>query len=135
MLVPITAPEATADADLVGDWWTVEISEQDFVNDESGVSIAQNDPVLISVGGREGGPWLTIEARGHAKSVAHLARFDLTLRNGADGVYFEVDAPGCYERPRHLRRMPDQADRLVLEEILPYETPGEFRKRIYTYRR
>lgn len=135
VLVPIAAPDVTAGADLVGDWWTVEITEQDFVNDESGGEIAQNDPVLVSVGGREGGPWLTIEARGHAKSVARLARFELTLRNGADGVYFEVDSPGCYEQPRHLRRLPDEADKLVLEEILPYETPGEFRKRIYTYRR
>ena len=135
VLVPITDPEVTADTDLVGDWWTVEITEQDFVDAESGEPIAQNDPVLISVGGREGGPWLTIKASGHAKSVAHLARFDMSLRNAPDGLYFEIDAPGCYARPRHLRRLPDQADRLVLEEILPYESPGEFRRRIYTYRR
>ena len=77
--------------------------------------------------------WAVVNHRGEGscKSVAHLARFDLTLRNGADGVYFEVDSPGCYEQPRHLRRLPDEADKLVLEEILPYETPGEFRKRIY----
>ena len=55
MLVPIAAPDVTAGADLVGDWWTVEITEQDFINDEGPGEIAQNDPVLVSVGGRQVG--------------------------------------------------------------------------------
>ncbi|MEE2755306.1 MAG: hypothetical protein VYA30_01540 [Myxococcota bacterium] len=135
LVVPIEPPSMTADSQLVGEWFEYEITEQDFIEGPDAVDSPQNDPVRIAVGRRKGGPWLTVDASGRARSVGHLARFDLSLRTDGEKEFFEVDAPGCRRYPRQLVRSPADDDVLLLTERIPYEVPGEYRQRIYTFRR
>ena len=135
LVVPIEPPSMTADSQLVGEWFEYEITEQDVLETLDGLDSPQNDPVRIAVGGRRGGPWLTVDASGRARSVGHLARFDLSLRTNGGTDFFEVDAPGCRRHARKLVRLPSDDGALVLTERLPYEAPGEYRTRLYTFRR
>jgi hypothetical protein len=134
LLVPIAQPDVSANDRLVGDWTRFEITEQDFLLTVDGFEQAQNDPVLISVGRGDGGPWLKVNAAGRARAHAHLADFDLSLREVDGERVFLVDAPGCHEKPRILKILPD-TEALVLRERLPRERADEIRIRTYTYRR
>jgi len=133
-LVPIAPSDVSIDPSLVGPWSQYEISEQDFLVRPDGFEQALNDPVRIAVARGDGGPWLKVNADGRARGRGKFVTFDLTLRE-IDGEHaFTVDAPGCRDRPRTLRILPD-TQALVLQEKIIGEAADEIRIRTYIFRR
>ena len=130
-------PVLPANSDLVprelrGVWQRYEITEQDFLRLHADNSIPTDDPVRIASGDARDGPWLDVKATGHSLMRTAFTSMEITMREDSDGLFFEVNHPGCEAQPRALRVI-DTMGLLELHEEVLSTAPDEFKVRVYRF--